>query len=127
MREVGTTYWIKVWSYNNSKKMKEVFSEAIKRRALFNSQQMSRHLSESCKLGTGIRSEDDPEDDIDLPIEQPHRQVSVFLADCRNSLMDFSARPIYLKWTLSSLTIETNHGPRPSVNQHDEHTTSLIM
>lgn len=79
MREVGTTYWVKAWSYNNSKQnMKEVLSESIERQTIFNSQEISHHLWESRQLGPGIRAEDDPEDDIDLAIElrQPERRGS---------------------------------------------------
>lgn len=70
MREVGTKYWIKAWSLNNKnkKQITAVLSEATERQALFQPQEISHNLSESRKLGSGIRSEDDPSDH-DFPME----------------------------------------------------------
>lgn len=84
MREVGTKYWIKAWSLNN-KSRQVVFSDAIERQTVFGPHEIERslNLSESRKLGSGIRAEDNPSEEvepaveaqlatIEAPVSEPH-------------------------------------------------------
>jgi hypothetical protein len=80
LREVGTNYWIKAYYLDNKKEKKyaSVRSEATERQALFHAQEISQNLSQSRKLGSGIRFEGDPADDVDVSTElqQPHQTTS---------------------------------------------------
>jgi hypothetical protein len=68
LREVGTKYWVKAWSLDNKsrQRVKAVVSEATERQALFQPQEISQNLSESRKLGSGICSEVDANDDLSM-------------------------------------------------------------
>jgi hypothetical protein len=61
MREVGTKYWVKTWSWTNPattpgrRVRKILLSEAHDRQALFTPQEISRNLAVSYDLGPGMR------------------------------------------------------------------------
>jgi hypothetical protein len=62
MREVGTKYWVKTWSWTKPYKTKGrvrqiLFSEPSDREALFTPQEISRNLAVSYDLGPGMRKE----------------------------------------------------------------------
>jgi hypothetical protein len=59
MREVGTEYWIKIWSFAKSHNgdSEELIThrfQALKRDRIFGSQGLSRNLAESYRLGSGL-------------------------------------------------------------------------
>jgi len=62
MREVGTKYWVKTWSWTKAAKTKGRFrrvllSEAHEHKALFAPQEISQNLAASYNLGPGMRKE----------------------------------------------------------------------
>ncbi|KAH8756517.1 hypothetical protein BGZ57DRAFT_772360 [Hyaloscypha finlandica] len=62
MREVGTKYWVKTWSWTKPAKTKGRVQqilrfEADERQALFTPQEISRNLAASYDLGPGMRKE----------------------------------------------------------------------
>jgi hypothetical protein len=62
MREVGTKYWVKTWSWTKPYKTKGrvrqiLCSEPSDREALFTPQEISRNLAVSYDLGPGMRKE----------------------------------------------------------------------
>lgn len=67
MREVGTKYWVKTWSWTKPAKTKGrvqqiLLSEADECQALFTPQEISRNLAASYDLGPGMRKEAGNED-----------------------------------------------------------------
>lgn len=66
MREVGTKYWVKTWSWTKPYKTKGrvrqiLSSEPSDRKALFTRQEISRNLAVSYDLGPGMRKENNNE------------------------------------------------------------------
>ncbi|KAE9366137.1 hypothetical protein N431DRAFT_430296 [Stipitochalara longipes BDJ] len=64
MREVGTKYWVKTWSWTKPAKTKGrirqiLLSEAHYRQALFTPQEISKNLAVSYELGPGTRKQVD--------------------------------------------------------------------
>jgi hypothetical protein len=62
MREVGTKYWVKTWSwtkpYRTKGRVRQILSsEPSDREALFTSQEISRNLAVSYDLGPGMKKE----------------------------------------------------------------------
>jgi len=62
MREVGTNYWVKTWSWTKPAKTKGrvrqvLLSAAHEHQALFSSQEISQNLAASYDLGPGMSKE----------------------------------------------------------------------